>query len=175
MTIYLSLLRGINVSGQKKIKMDDLKALYEDLGFSNVRTYIQSGNVVFESLLDRDTLAGKIQTAIMAQYGFEVHIVIRTTTEMQEVLACQPFTEAETAQLYVSFLDNLPTLERVETLKAFNFAPDILQIVGKTVYLRVDSYGKTKLSNAFIESKLQVKATTRNWNTLNNLVAMLGD
>src|SRR6476660_3277916 len=89
---YIALLRGINVSGHKKIKMPELKAMFENLGFTNVRTYIQSGNVVFESATAED-LESKISTKIEVQFGFEVSVICRTSEEMEDVIKRNPYAE----------------------------------------------------------------------------------
>ena len=91
---YIALLRGINVSGHKKIKMPDLKAMFEALGFTNVRTYIQSGNVVFESNFAAD-LESKISAKILEQFGFEVSVICRTAEELEQVIARNPYVEME--------------------------------------------------------------------------------
>lgn len=179
MPVYISILRGINVSGQKSIRMADLKALYESLGFKAVQTYIQSGNVLFEtSKGDGQALAAKIEKAIAKQYGFEVPVLLRSAAELNALIAANPYSERrdiDTNRLYLTFLAEVPAKEALERTKACNFPPDEFSIAGKEVYLHVPhSYGNTKLSNTFFENKLKVKATTRNWKTVLQLAELAG-
>ncbi len=178
MATYISILRGINVSGQKKILMTDLKALYEGLGFKNVTTYIQSGNVICNTgkPLAGKQLAQKIEEAIFKKYGFEVPVIIRTVDEMKNVLAANPLLKEkniDVEKLHVTFLEEAPSADRIKLTKDLDYSADKFIILGKEVYLYCpNGYGTSKLSNTFFESKLQVKATTRNWKTVNQLVAL---
>jgi uncharacterized protein (DUF1697 family) len=178
METYISILRGINVSGQKKILMADLKALYEGLDFENVTTYIQSGNVIFKTpkpVSDTD-LAKKIESAISKKYGFEVPVIVRTHAEMERILAVNPLLKEkgiDIERLHVTFLEEEPASEKVKLIKDLDFSPDKFVIIKKEVYLHCPKgYGITKISNNFFESKLKVKATTRNWKTVNKLVTL---
>lgn len=174
MKTYISILRGINVSGQKKIIMADLKLLYEDLGFLDVITYIQSGNVVFKTNLKTTTtkLAKLIEDKIKGKYGFEVPVIIRTQNELQNIIEINPFKNDEIDGLYVTFLSNQPNANQLEKLENVNFLPDKFELIDKEVYLSVVSYGNTKLSNNFFESKLKVTATTRNLKTIIKLIEL---
>jgi len=168
---YISLLRGINVSGQKKIIMKDLKALYESLGFENVVTYIQSGNVIFKSNKSEDVLIELIEKAISNKYGFDVPVQIRSTGEFEHIIKACSFGELdlveEGTRVMVTFLALVPSTEFVAKLMTYVKEPERLLIVGREVYLHCpNGYGKTKLSNIFIENKLKVKATTRNWKSV---------
>src|SRR5579864_3521165 len=109
MTIYISMLRGINVSGQKKVRMEELKKLYESLGFERVRTYIQSGNVVFEHPgADVSDLTGRIERAIEGRFGIEVPVILRTRDELRTVIGNLPFTGKDDAKVHVTFLSANP-------------------------------------------------------------------
>lgn len=178
MAICISILRGINVSGQKQIRMKDLETVYLSLGFNKVLTYIQSGNVIFMS--DDNTtvkeLSEKIETAIFDRFGFAVPVIIRTLDEMKSALEANPFKNADRSvpeKIYLTFLDKKPHLADVEKLSHLSFLPDRFIIIEKEVYLNcAGGYGTTKLSNTFFENKLKVKATTRNWNTVNKLTEL---
>ena len=168
MPTYISILRGINVSGQKKILMSDLKALYESLGFKNVVTYIQSGNVIFQFKKETDAkLSQMIEAAISKKYQFDVPVIIRSLEEVEKIIAWNPFLNKKNTvieRLHVTFLAEIPSKEK------FSFPPDEFIIAGKEVFLHTpNGYGNTKLSNNFFENKLKVKATTRNWKTVNKL------
>ena len=178
---YISLLRGINVSGQKKIIMKDLKALYESLGFKNVVTYIQSGNVIFDSDSDGDgsdeDVIAKIQSTITKQYGFDVPVQVREASYFENIIEACPFSELdlieEGMRVMVTFLADVPSEENIVKLMAYVKEPERLVLVGKEVYLHCpNGYGTTKLNNNFIEKKLGVGATTRNWKTILKLHAL---
>jgi uncharacterized protein (DUF1697 family) len=175
MQTFISILRGINVSGQKKILMADLKVLYENLKFKDVRTYIQSGNVIFKSNepLSDIEFEKKIEDQIFKKYNFHVPVIIRSEDEIRKIIAANPFLKEKNIdpkKLHVTFLSNIPDKENVESIEKMDFSPDKFMISGKEVYLYVpNGYGETKISNTFFEKKLKVKATTRNWNTVNKL------
>jgi len=181
MTTYISILRGINVSGQKKIRMEDLKALYEGLGFSRIITYIQSGNVIFKTApgLRISGLSEKIEKAIEEKYHFHVPVIIRTDNEINRILSSNPFLKEQgiiLEKLHVTFLEKKPEPIDIKEIQKFNFPPDAFHIIGKEVYLYcLGGYGNTKLSNTFFENKLRVRATTRNWNTVGKLVELAGE
>ena len=169
METYISLLRGINVSGQKKILMKDLKELYESLGFKNVQTYIQSGNVLFQYKKEpASKLSAKIEKAIEAHYGFQVHVQNLTISEWNAVIAANPFITKQPVveKLYVAFLNTSPEAARLDTLNAMDMSPDKFVVKDKAIYTAYgDSYGTSKMHNNFFESKLRIMATTRNWKT----------
>ena len=175
--IYFSLLRGINVSGQKKIQMAKLKLLYDSLGFQNVTTYIQSGNVIFESNdKDCDILSERISQKILDTFGFEVTVIIRTKDEWIKVIKNNPFAgkaEIDQTRLYITFLHQEPDEIDADGLDQSKSKTEKYAIVGKEFYFYCpDGYGRTKLSNTVVEKKLKVTATTRNWNTVNKLLEM---
>jgi uncharacterized protein (DUF1697 family) len=176
MATYLSILRGINVSGQKIIKMDALKALYESIGFKNITTYIQSGNLVFESkpLKKMDEY---IKHKIADEFGFEVPIIILKKEEIQSIVESNPFLKEkniELDKLHITFLAEMPTKENLSKIAEYNYTPDVFIIKNKAVYLHCPKgYGNTKLNNTFFENKLKVTATTRNWKTSNELLKIL--
>ncbi|MDX2474592.1 MAG: DUF1697 domain-containing protein [Candidatus Krumholzibacteria bacterium] len=176
----ISLLRGINVSGQKKILMADLKRLYEGLGFTQVTTYIQSGNVVFEtSDRRRKHLQNSIQSAIAAKYGFDVPVELRSRRDLQQVIANCPFAEvdlvAEGSRVAVVFLGDQPAASAVAKLAQHVHPPEKLVVMGREVYLHCpDGFGRTKLTNQMIEKKLGTVATARNWKTVLKLCELSG-
>ena len=163
------MLRGINVSGQKIIKMPELKHLYEALGFSGVVTYIQSGNIIFstDDHSEAKDLALKIENEILIKFGFDVPVIIRTADELTCVAKDCPFQNAEgfvPDKIYITFLEEEPDPEKVLKINPFDFKPDRFIIRGKEIFLSCSSgYGTTKLSNTFFENRLKVRATTRNW------------
>lgn len=176
MAVFLSILRGINVSGQKLIKMPDLKALYEELGFKNISTYIQSGNVIFENNTSK-SLSERIDKKIFEKYKFNVPVIIRNVQEMQEIVNENLFLKEkniEHGKLHITFLEKEPPAQHLNKIKDMNYAPDRFYISGKTIYLYCpNGYGRTKLTNTFFENKLKVTATTRNWKTTNEILKIM--
>ncbi len=178
MQTYISILRSINVGGQKKIKMDDLKTLFEGLKFKNVITYIRSGNVIFkpDSKESIQNLANKIEKAISKKFQFDVPVIIRTIDELKSVVAHNPFIKVKnmnTDKLHVTFLFSEQSPAKIESIKKLDYLPDKFIITGIEAYLYCpNGYGGTKLSNNFFENKLDVRATTRNWKTVNKLVEL---
>jgi len=172
---YISILRGINVSGQKNIKMVDLKSLYETLGFNDVVTYIQSGNVIFDTVVkNKAGLKKSIEQAIEEKYNFHVPVEIRTIREIENIIKNCPFSLVDLAQdgtkVLVTFLSSQPSEIRISGILEYVRAPEKLIVIGKEVYLYCpNGYGKSKLSNTFLEQKLGVDATTRNWKSVHNL------
>jgi len=175
---YIALLRGINVSGVKIIKMEDLRAYFEGMGYKKVKTYIQSGNVVFEankqSLL---SLTKKIAKGLEDVLGFHVPIVTITTETIQEIEAADVFTNVlksvPTAKKYVAFLERPLTKDEITYLHSLNNPVDVYYSTGKEIYITIDeSKGKSLYTNMLLEKKLKIYATTRNWNTVCKLASM---
>ncbi len=177
MSIYVAMLRGINVGGQKIVKMENLRALFEALGFRRVRTYVQSGNVIFEaSRTSPDSLSKNIKKKILSDYGFSVPLILRTLGEMKKIVNDNPFLKErgiDDSKLHVTFLSELPAETTLRKLDALNSLPDQFRIRSREVYLYCpNGYGRTKLSNSAFEKLLSVEATTRNWKTVNALVGI---
>jgi uncharacterized protein (DUF1697 family) len=174
MTTYISILRGINVGGQKKIRMADLKSLYEYHGLTNVETYVQSGNVVFDSTeTDRGNLQKAIEAQIEANYGFTVPVLIRTGDDFRRVIKSHPFAGEEPIRVLVTFLYEQPEPSKWDELRTYKDKVDQFALGEQEIFLYCPGgYGKTKLSNTFFERKLGVSATTRNWMTINMLYEM---
>ena len=174
MATHISLLRGINVSGQKKVDMKKLKQLYESLGFKEVQTYIQSGNVIFEHAATKiPELLIKIQNKIMQYFGFEVFVVIRTKHEFQKLIQNNPFAGKDESRIYVTFLSEKPKDVLMEEIEKVKGKEEEFFLSGKEIYFFCPhGYGRTKLSNNFFERKLKVAATTRNWRTVSTLLSL---
>ncbi len=177
MTIYISILRGINVSGQKIIKMDALKKMYEKLNYENVKTYVQSGNVIFSSKeKDKKELEKIISSQIEKEFGFKVPVIVLNTKNLEKVIENNPFAKdslKETKFLHVTFLAD--SLTEFDTEKVIDKKQENEEVAftSNAVYLYCpNGYGKTKLNNTFLENKLKVRATTRNWKTTNELLKL---
>jgi uncharacterized protein (DUF1697 family) len=172
---YISILRGINVGGTKKIQMAELKVLYEELDFKDVITYIQSGNVIFESG-DAINLSTRIEEKILAKYNFTVPVIIRSVVEMRAIVNTNPFLGEDGIhrdKLHLTFLKELPGSEVSEKIRAGNNRSDRFVINSKEIYLYCPGgYGTTKLNNNFFEQSLKTVATTRNWKTVIKLLEL---
>lgn len=177
MIAYISLLRGINVGGNKIIKMDALKALYQSLGFGEAQTLLQSGNVVFTAeQADASALAAQLEASILQTFGFESKIMLRTAAQWQAVVEAHPFTEAQLAEpskILVAFLRAAPAQEAVDSLKTAHTGIEQIYVRGQEAYLFYpDGMGRSKLDNPTLERRLGV-ATGRNWNTVNKLAELV--
>ncbi|HKP98164.1 MAG TPA: DUF1697 domain-containing protein [Fibrobacteria bacterium] len=179
MPTYIALLRGINVSGHKTVPMADLQKLFEKLGFKGAKTFIQSGNVAFKSAGGGDAaLAEKLEAAIAERFGFEVTVIVRKAEEMSAALAGNPYARkklVENERVYITFLGAAPSKDAVKALEGFADPVDELKVRKTEVYvLARNGYGNSKLSNAFVEKKLGVRATTRNLETTAKLIELAG-
>lgn len=173
MTKYIAFLRAINVGG-RVVKMDDLKKMLAMPGFKNIATYIQSGNIVFEhNETDKELLINKIETKLLKALGYEVKTFLKTPGELEMVIRKNPFKRyAEDMNLHVSFLSGNPESEAVKQLLLLQTEYEQFRFAGSEAYILVKkgAYGETKFSNTFLEKKLNVAATTRNWNTVNKML-----
>ncbi len=175
MPVIISLLRGVNVVGHNKIKMDALRALYESMGLRNPQTYIQSGNVIFkapERHLIR--LARKIQDGIARKFGFRPEVILRTSIELREVIARNPFAKRrgiEPSKLLVTFLASDPGPDARAAIMKLKPKPEELRLVGRELYIYFpNGQGRSKLSWAIIERTLKTPGTGRNWNTVTKVL-----
>ncbi len=175
MTVYVAMLRGVNVGGNS-LKMDWLREACAGLGLQNVRTYVQSGNIIFSARLSALKLAETLKTTIDAQTRLPVTVVVRSASEMAKIVAGNPFLKqkgVDLAKLHVTFLAKAPSKPAPEKLDALAGRRDEYRLVGQEIYLHCPiNYGETKLSNTAIEKALSVGATTRNWKTVTVLCAM---
>jgi len=175
MQTYISLLRGINVSGQKSIKMEALKSIYEKLGLQDIRTYIQSGNVLFESTIqDTRILSEMISAGIKKYFLFDVPVLVKTSIDWTDYVKRNPFTEKEITKIGLTFLHDKVQNPDSEDFNKIKHSSEKIEFVDDAVYLYLpNGFGRTKLSNNFIEKQLSVTATTRNWKTVLKLHDMI--
>ena len=177
MQTCVALLRGVNVGG-KTIKMEPLRAAFEELGFSRVKTYVQSGNVVFVAAQASSArLSRTIEERIARDFGLSIRVLVKTLKELEEIVKCNPFVQdkaIDQSKLHVTFLSEVPKKTANQKLEGLAADAERCHIVGQQIYLYCpNGYGRTKLSNSAIEKKLSVVATTRNWRTVNALLAMM--
>ncbi len=179
MTVFVSLFRAINV-GTNKVGMPELKEMHRRLGFSNPRHYLQTGNIVFESNeKDADKVAGQLKKEFEKEFGFATEVMVRTAVEMQSIHARNPWPDDKTKEakwLVVMFLTAEPTKEAQQALTTAYTGPEEIVFSGKEIYMYyVNNIGNSKLTNTYIEKKLKVLGTGRNWNTVNKLLEMMGE
>lgn len=172
---YVALLRSVNVGG-RTVNMQQLAALFEGLGYDDVVTYIQSGNVVFSTgSRSASAVERSIEARIHRELGIEVSTLVRTKAELDRILRSNPFLQAKVdpSKLHVTFLSTKPASALVRNADEFDAGADEFRIAGREAYLYCpNGYGTTKVNNSFFEKKLRTVATTRNWNTVNKLVEL---
>lgn len=174
MPTYVSLLRGLNVGGNNRLKMTDLKAIYQDISLDDAVTYLQSGNVVFRSpSRDRRALAKSIAVAIQQTTGMDLAVLVRSSSELAKVLAANPFPQAahdDPNHLLVMFLAEAPTQSSFRAMADAYAGPELMKLSGTHLYIHyVNGIGTSKLTGAAIEKKLGTVGTGRNWNTVEAL------
>jgi uncharacterized protein (DUF1697 family) len=178
MPAVISMLRGVNVGGNNLIKMDALRTLYESLKLRNPQTYVQSGNVVFQTeTADLVKLAKKIEEAIERQFGFRPSVILRTAAEMKDAIARNPFRQQaadDPGRLLVAFLGAAPAAGAFESLRAIPCAPDELQCSGRELYIYFpNGQGRPTLKWAHVDKALgKMPYTGRNWNSVTKLFEM---
>jgi uncharacterized protein (DUF1697 family) len=169
----VALLRGINLGARNKIAMADLRSLFEDLGAQDVATYVQSGNVVFKSTDSAADLTAAIETEIKRRFSLDITVLLRTKAQLAKVVAGNPFAGKQPNTLHVTFLAETPARPRLRSLEPDPGGSGEYRVSGREVYLHLpDGYGRSKLSNAFFEKQLDVRATTRNWKTVTSLAEL---
>jgi uncharacterized protein (DUF1697 family) len=167
---YIILLRGINVSGKNKIPMVDLRDLLNKMDFKNVQTYIQSGNIILESHLEKTEICNKIKEAILLKFGFDIPVLARTIKEWEKAIENYPFSIKNEKIVAFTFLYKALKETRIEVK---NILEDAYKIVDDVVYLYCPTgFGNTKLTNNLFEKKLNVIATTRNFKTTVKLLEL---
>jgi len=168
---YVALLRGVNVGGKNILPMKELAAFFSDAHCEKVVTYIQSGNVIF-SAKSVTKVAPAICANIEKQFGFQTQIILRSLPEIEKIAAANPFSDLEHA--HIMFLASEPAAAQVAQLDPNRSPPDQFQVIGKEIYLYLPNGGaKSKLTNAYFDSKLKTVSTARNWRTLLKLLAMM--
>jgi uncharacterized protein (DUF1697 family) len=170
----LALLRGINVRGKNKLPMRDLAGIFETAGCKNVRTFIQSGNVIFTASASVwKRLAGAVASGIEEQFGYRVPVILRTAQQLGDVVSNNPFPREEDT-LHVMFLADRPSPAKIAALDPNRSSPDAFIVRGQEIYLQLPNrVAASKLTNAWFDSKLGTVSTLRNWRTVTKLLAMM--
>jgi uncharacterized protein (DUF1697 family) len=174
--VHVALLRGINLAGRNRLSMKDLAAMFTDGGCGSVATYIQSGNVVFEA---SPALARRIpvliEKAIADGFGYHIPVVTRTAGELHKVVRGNPFLRAgaDAGTLHVAFLAGSPAAAKVKALDPDRSPPDAFAVRGREIYLHCpNGFARTRLTNAYFDSKLATTSTVRNWKTVKTLLEL---
>ena len=177
MPVFVTMLRGVNAGGNP-LKMDWLREACAELGFGDVRTYLQSGNLVLSSRLGADTVARKLKAKIDGRTRLPVPVVVRTAAEMEKIVTGNPFLKQkgiDATKLHVTFLEQAPVKPDTAKLDKLAGDRDEYRLAKREVYLHCPiNYGQSKLVNSAIEKVLGI-ATTRNWNTVTTLAAMANE
>ena len=175
MAALVALLRGVNVGGRAKVPMPELRSRLSDLGFEDVLTYVQSGNVVFRTGGGAKQVAGRVERAIADAFGLDVTVLVRTPAQLRTIAKGNPFLaeEPDPQKLHVVFLSDRPSAAAAAALDPDRSPPDRFHLSGRELYLHLpNGAGRSKLTNDYLERRLGVRATARNWRTLLKLVEL---
>jgi uncharacterized protein (DUF1697 family) len=177
MPVYICMLRGINVGAHKRMKMEELRASCESVGFQKVKTYIQSGNVIFQAArVSTAAVSKKIEEQIVSDFGFSVDVISRSREEMNKIIQGNPLLKEagiDPTKLHVTFLWDSPTPGALKKLQALTLAPDRARCLGKEIYFYFpNGVSGTSLWKHPLDRVLSVTGTMRNWNTVNRLFEM---
>ena len=176
MKTYVAFLRGINVGGHKKVTMTVLRDLLAKTGFQNVQTYIQSGNVIFQSSEKASELEKTIQNSILNHFGFEVSVLVKTNKEIQTILTNCPFSEAKKMESYYIILNRIPETNLVEEAAKITYVNEEIIIKKDCLYFYSSAgYGRTKFNMNTYERKLKVVCTSRNHKTMVKLLSLCAE
>jgi uncharacterized protein (DUF1697 family) len=174
---YIALLRGINIGNKNRIKMVDLRNIFESMGFKDVKTYLQSGNVIFShDSVEMAEIERYIERKVNQTFEFTVNVIIRTDNEFENIINKNPFIkdpDIEFDKLHVTFLKEAFNKEAILDLNLNKEENEKFEIDGSEIYLYLpNGYARTKLTNNTFEKKLKTIATTRNWKTVNKLLGL---
>ena len=173
----VALFRGINVGGKNKLPMKELAELFVAAGCRDVRTYIQSGNVIFRCASSQSArLPGIISESVATCFGHKPPVLLRTTEQLERVLRNNPFLKSGSPeeQLHVLFLADVPSPDRVKLLDPHRSPPDQFAVRGQEIYLRLpNGVANSKLTSAYFDSKLATWCTSRNWRTVTKLLELM--
>lgn len=177
-TRTVALMRGINVGGNKLVPMADLRATLESLGYTDVRTLLQSGNAVFTcNTTAAKTAAADVSAGIERDIGVRCAVLVRTAAEIQQILATAPLLPVATdgSRHLVGFLESEPTAQAARDIAAIDLPPDLIRLAGREVYLWCPAgISKSRLLEVKWEKMLGVTVTARNWNTVGKIAALMG-
>ncbi|MFA7403442.1 MAG: DUF1697 domain-containing protein [Pelobacteraceae bacterium] len=173
MQTYILLLRGVMPTGKNRVPMAALRIALAEAGPADVRTYIQSGNVIAKSDLNPIGISQLVHDTIKQKIGADITVITRTPEQLKRVLAGNPFPNADLSRLYYSLLSSPPAPKQLQEFLEIDFTPDEIRVVGDTIYtLYATKLSDSKFTNNFFERKLKIASTTRNFNTVTRLVEL---
>ena len=177
MPVYISLLRGINVGANKRMKMEKLRASCAKPGFTQIATYIQSGNLIFKGArLSLETVSKKIEKQIECDFGFHADVVTRTANELKKIIGSNPLLDepgTDESKLHVGFFSAAPSAEAIKKLESLTLAPDRVRVRGAEIYFYFpNGVSGSSLWKHNLDRVLGISGTTRNWNTVSKLLEM---
>jgi len=173
MKIFIVLLRGINVGGHRKMPMAELREILSTLGYINIQTYIQTGNVILSSDKPTEKIKSAIEKEIVKHFGFEVSVLVKSQNELQKIFKECPFTIEEKEKSYFMILEDVPNEVGIKEVEDITYEDEIFKITDNCIYFySAKGYGRTKFNSNFFERKLKVKATARNHKTMLKLLAI---
>jgi uncharacterized protein (DUF1697 family) len=177
MKTHIALLRAVNVGGNSKIAMADLKAMLADLGYANPQSLLQTGNLIFQAKeANGDKLAAKLENAVAERFGLATDVLIRTAAQWRQAIAANPFPQAaarDPSHLLIMPLKDAPAKQAVKDLQTAIQGRETVAAVGRELYIVYpEGIGRSKLTNKLIESRLNTRGTGRNWNTALKLAAL---
>ena len=174
MITYIALLRGINVGGHKRVPMAELRETLTKIGFRDVQTYIQSGNVIFQhESTKKDKIEATIQDIILSAFGFEVPVIIKTPKEVNAIFNTCPFNDIQKEKSYFMLLNKAPNPELIIEMQKLTYENEVFKITNDCIYFYSSfGYGRTKFNSNFFERKLQVISTARNYKTMIKLLSL---
>jgi len=174
---YITMLRGVNMTGHNTIKMTRLVDMFRQQGYSDAETYIQSGNIVFSCRNSSiDNVSSGIRKAILSEFSLDIAVITRTPDEIKKIIAVNPFLEEpgfDPSKMAVVFLELKPSEEQILKVAGIDYPPDKFRIIGSEIYIYCpNGFGRTKLYTNFFEAKMKVTGTARNWTMVNKLLEM---
>ena len=175
---HVALLRGINVGGKNALPMKELAQMFSSAGCTGVRTFIQSGNVIFDAPAGAAGIGDAIKEKIEKRYGYRIPVILRTSRQLNKTIRDNPFLKAgvDEKMLHVYFLADTPNARAMDGLDPARSAPDAFHLRGQEIYLHLpNGMARTKLTNAYFDSKLSTTCTARNWATVLKLAAMMAE
>lgn len=173
---HVALLRGINVGGKNPLPMQELTRMFEAAGCEKIQTYIQSGNVIFDAPAHASSIGDTVSAIIEKRFGYRIPVILRTAPQLRRVAGANPFLKAgvDLRWLHVYFLAQAPGASAIAGLDPTRSAPDAFHVLGQEIYLHApNGMGRSKLTNAYFDSKLATVSTARNWATVLKLAELL--
>ena len=170
--VWVALPRGINVGGKNKLPMKELAHLFASYGCQNVRTYIQSGNVIYEAPAGVDAKIGAaVSRGIAERWGYDVPVVTRRAEELARIVGDSPFASADPAHVAIAFLKRKPSASGIAKLNPDRSPPDRFAVIGREIHLHLpNGAARSKLTNRYFDTTLGTVSTVRNWRTVNKLI-----